>query len=430
MLIIQVGQCGIQVGRALESALLDEKTGGLGASALVNAEFGTLIVDTEHKTWSADCLGSGKTLPVRRVVDGGRLGRGNVWTFGYGTSHEKVMDGVRLFLERYSSCRGFILLHSVGGGTGSGFGSRILQLLRESYPEKPIYSVSVLPFLSGDAPLQSYNALLSLSFAQEFSDVVSLFSNDSLLQQSAGQGLHGATGKLAKPFHQKQQMADLNKLAAQSLARIISPVYDHGSPAGRRQVDWLLTSLPARRVSLWDIVQSVVPMPSLKYVMYGTSAEHKKNSFFPGWSHLSESLSEPVKVLSTRFSLEFPEQQATLLASQLYVRGYSANVTRELEKLERPGFYGFKKKSCYTPYPIDVILSNGQEESLSLLFNSNLVQSPLVAIHEKAKKMYEKRAYIHWYEKYWLRCSSADVLSLFSDCFDLSQKVIDAYSQL
>ena len=39
----------------------------------------------------------------------------------------------------------WFLMHSLGGGTGSGLGSYILQLLHDEYPEIFRFTVSVLP---------------------------------------------------------------------------------------------------------------------------------------------------------------------------------------------------------------------------------------------------------------------------------------------
>lgn len=74
-----------------------------------------------------------------------------------------------------------VVLHSLGGGTGSGLGSRLLEALRDEYPKATILSVCVAPFSSGDTPLQYYNMALTLSTVSDCSDAAVFFANDDLL---------------------------------------------------------------------------------------------------------------------------------------------------------------------------------------------------------------------------------------------------------
>ena len=56
-------------------------------------------------------------------------------------------------------------------------GSRVLQSLRDEVGSKPIFSVSVLPRLSGEVILQYYNAVFSMSTLYNECDGVILFDN-------------------------------------------------------------------------------------------------------------------------------------------------------------------------------------------------------------------------------------------------------------
>ena len=44
----------------------------------------------------------------------------------------------------------FLLYHSLAGGTGSGLGSYVTELLRDNVPEVARYNVAVWPFASGE----------------------------------------------------------------------------------------------------------------------------------------------------------------------------------------------------------------------------------------------------------------------------------------
>lgn len=58
--------------------------------------------------------------------------------------------------------KGFMLLHSIAGGTGSGLGSYLLENLNDRYPKKLIQTYSVFPNNEEAVIVQPYNSLLSL----------------------------------------------------------------------------------------------------------------------------------------------------------------------------------------------------------------------------------------------------------------------------
>ena len=68
-------------------------------------------------------------------------GLGNNWAKGRYTEGEELVnyssygDFVRKEVENCDSLQGFQIFHSLGGGSGSGMGSLILDKLREDYPK-------------------------------------------------------------------------------------------------------------------------------------------------------------------------------------------------------------------------------------------------------------------------------------------------------
>ena len=65
-------------------------------------------------------------------------GSGNNWAHGfavYGQTHaDNLIEQIRRATEFCDSLQSFFLLHSLGGGTGSGLGTYILGLLEDHYP--------------------------------------------------------------------------------------------------------------------------------------------------------------------------------------------------------------------------------------------------------------------------------------------------------
>ena len=58
---------------------------------------------------------------------------------------DPVLDCVRREAENCDCLQGFQLVHSLGGGTGSGMGSLILSKIREEYPDRMMCTFSVVP---------------------------------------------------------------------------------------------------------------------------------------------------------------------------------------------------------------------------------------------------------------------------------------------
>lgn len=78
----------------------------------------------------------------------------------------------RYFLKLLNIIQAFNFCHSIAGGTGSGFGSLLLEQLRDHFPKKLVTTFSVSPNTeeSSDVVVQPYNAILTLKRLNEFSD--------------------------------------------------------------------------------------------------------------------------------------------------------------------------------------------------------------------------------------------------------------------
>lgn len=53
--------------------------------------------------------------------------------------HDRIEESVRCVVEKCDRLHGFLLMHSLGGGTGSGLGTATLKLLRDNYPHVERY---------------------------------------------------------------------------------------------------------------------------------------------------------------------------------------------------------------------------------------------------------------------------------------------------
>ena len=70
--------------------------------------------------------------------------------------------------------QGFMLLHSIAGGTGSGLGSYILERMNDRFPKKLIQTYSVFPDTQGgdSVVVNPYNSLLAMRRLTQNADCV------------------------------------------------------------------------------------------------------------------------------------------------------------------------------------------------------------------------------------------------------------------
>ncbi|KAI9223493.1 Tubulin/FtsZ, GTPase domain-containing protein [Blastocladiella britannica] len=218
LITLQTGQCGNQIGHEFWKLLCAEHgispTGILEPYASTAASAGAAIdrkdvffyqADDEHYIPRALLLdleprviSSIMTSPYANLynpenvytsADGG--GAGNNWANGY-DSGERVCDEIIDMIDREAdgsdSLEGFMFLHSIAGGTGSGMGSFLLEKLADRYPRKIVQTYSVFPNDTegaSDVVVQPYNSVLSLKRLADHADSVVVLDNAALARIAA-----------------------------------------------------------------------------------------------------------------------------------------------------------------------------------------------------------------------------------------------------
>ena len=94
---------------------------------------------------------------------------------------ETVIDSIRRVADNCSSLQGFLIFHSFGGGTGSGFGALLLECLSTDYGKKSKLEFAVYPAPRvSTAVVEPYNAVLSTHSTIENSDCTFLVDNEAV----------------------------------------------------------------------------------------------------------------------------------------------------------------------------------------------------------------------------------------------------------
>lgn len=132
------------------------------------------------------------------------MGAANNWGDGY-QSGEAVFEDIMEMVDREAdgsdslevgsaasgrrrrrdaddATQGFMMLHSIAGGTGSGLGSFLLERLNDRFPKKIIQTYSVFPDTTnaGDVVVHPYNSILSMRRLTQNADSVVVLDNGAL----------------------------------------------------------------------------------------------------------------------------------------------------------------------------------------------------------------------------------------------------------
>ncbi|GFE53124.1 tubulin delta chain isoform X1 [Babesia ovis] len=116
----------------------------------------------------------------------------DIWSrglFNAASQKDVISDKLRKSVEGTDSFNGFLSFGSLGGGSGSGIGSYISNMISEQYPKTIHVTAAIAPFTYGENGMQSLNMTLALSHYQEFCDGIILLQNDQ--QNDVGGQLFG-----------------------------------------------------------------------------------------------------------------------------------------------------------------------------------------------------------------------------------------------
>ena len=195
---LQVGQCGNQVGCRFWDLILREHVlhnrVGMFNQALsayftdADARCGAssqdaralraraVLVDMEEGVVAAALRGPLRTLFDRRQIVTNVSGSGNNWAHGhevYGPVHRDVLvEAVRRAAGSCDSLQCFSVVHSLGGGTGSGLGTYLLRAVKDELPGPHRFVTAVFPSDEDDVVTSPYNALLATAELIEHADAV------------------------------------------------------------------------------------------------------------------------------------------------------------------------------------------------------------------------------------------------------------------
>merc|ERR1712176_914968 len=94
---------------------------------------------------------------------------------------DKINDRLRKLVDSCDNVQGFVINHSVGGGTGSGMGALILERLAVDYRKKTKIGFEIYPSPQiSTSIVDPYNALLSTHWLLDHTEVSIVLDNEAV----------------------------------------------------------------------------------------------------------------------------------------------------------------------------------------------------------------------------------------------------------
>jgi len=204
VLTINVGQCGIQMGSTIWVQYCAEhgiEKNGENPSTHDDGTFQCFFEET----------GAGQYVPRNLMVDlepnviddvknsafsamfhpefllAGKEDAANNFARGHYTVGkemiDKVRDRLRKLVDNCDNVQGFIVNHSVGGGTGSGLGALILERIAVDYRKKTKMGFEVYPSPHiSTCVVEPYNALLTTHWLLDHTEISQVLDNEALYE--------------------------------------------------------------------------------------------------------------------------------------------------------------------------------------------------------------------------------------------------------
>lgn len=448
-IVVQVGQCGNQLGyRFWDLALREHRQANFIVDDAVNSFFHTVDSKNVKKYGSSSCNIKARAVlidmeegviselmkgPLKNIFDTTQLvtdvsGSGNNWAVGnkvYGAQYrERITNMLRHEAELCDSLQCFFLLHSMGGGTGSGLGTAVLEILYDEFPEIHRFVTAVYPSAYDDVVTSPYNTVLANSILTEYADCVipienkalvdlcnhierSITCNKSPANVKPESLVTSSEGGISKP-KQKKPFDHMNNIIANLLLNLTSSSRFPGS----------------LNVDLNEIVMNMMPYPRLHFLVSSITPLFSLQNSGACYQRLDQLFTEAFSSHHHLFKGE--TKRGIFLACALLVRGQAniSDIQRNIDRI-RGGLRfapwnedGWKTGLCAVP-PV------GHPYSVVMLANNTCIWRPFTLIKNHFIKMYKKKAHLHHF---------LQVNGMEKDIFDTSllslDMLIEEYKEL
>lgn len=413
-IIVQVGQCGNQIGYQFWDAALKEYQHVTKANE--NDTSFSSFFEVTPVSRRESCAGGTNKRPgikaravlidmeegVLNEVLNSKLGRifnhtqqirdvsgaGNNWAVGhleYGNKYrDKISDVIRLTAESCDSLQCFFCMHSMGGGTGSGLGTFVLSVLKDEYPDVFRFVTAVYPSVNDDVITSPYNSVLAMYQLTEGADCVLPIENQALMQilqrAKAASTVKDKQSSAASDNNKEKAFERMNGIVANLILDLTSSSRFEGS----------------LNVDLNEISMNLVPFPKIHYLTPSMTPIYSLSptNFAP---RLLNHMFNDVFSASNQL-LQVDPVHSLYLGCSLMVRGdiEISDIRQNIDRL-KPNLNfihwnqeGWKVGLCHVA-PLN------KKSSLLALANNTCFQHPCLAIKSRFMKLFKRKAHLHHY---------------------------------
>ncbi|CBI29952.3 hypothetical protein VitviT2T_012893 [Vitis vinifera] len=402
---IHIGQAGIQVGNecwelfCLEHGIQSDgmmpsgTSNGAGHDAF-NTFFSetdagkyvprAVFVDLEPSVIDEVRTGVYKQLFHPEQLISGKEDAANNYARGHYTVGKDIvdlcLDRVRKLADVCSGLQGFLVFNAVGGGTGSGFGSLVLERLSADYGKKSKLGFTIYPSPQvSTAVVEPYNSVLSTHSLLEHTDVAVLLDNEAIYD------ICRRSLDLERPTY-----TNLNRLISQIISSITTSLRFDG----------------AINVDITEFQTNLVPYPRIHFmlssyapVISAAKVYHEQLSV----PEITTAVFEPSSMMA-----KCDPRHGKYMACCLMYRGdvvpKDVNASVANIKTKRTVQFvdwcptGFK---CGINYQAPTAVPGAElakvKRAVCMISNNTAVAEVFERITHKFDLMYVKRAFVHWY---------------------------------
>ncbi|THU45431.1 hypothetical protein C4D60_Mb02t17870 [Musa balbisiana] len=290
------------------------------------------------------------------------------------------LDRIRKLADNCTGLQGFLVFNAVGGGTGSGLGSLLLERLSVDYGKKSKLGFTVYPSPQvSTSVVEPYNSVLSTHSLLEHTDVAVLLDNEAIYD------ICRRSLDIERPTY-----TNLNRLVSQVISSLTASLRFDG----------------ALNVDVTEFQTNLVPYPRIHFmlssyapVISAEKAYHEQLSV----AEITNSAFEPSSMMA-----KCDPRHGKYMACCLMYRGdvvpKDVNAAVATIKTKRTIQFvdwcptGFK---CGINYQPPSVVPGGDlakvQRAVCMISNSTSVAEVFSRIDHKFDLMYAKRAFVHWY---------------------------------
>merc|ERR1711871_108272 len=402
---IHIGQAGIQTGNACwelyclehgiqpDGQMPSDKTIGGGDDSFNTffSETGAgkhvprcIYLDLEPTVVDEVRTGTYRQLFHPEQLISGKEDAANNYARGHYTIGKEivdlVLDRIRKLADQCTGLQGFLIFHSFGGGTGSGFASLLMERLSVDYGKKSKLEFAVYPAPQvSTAVVEPYNSILTCHTTLEHSDCAFLMDNEALYDVCR------RNLDIERPTY-----TNLNRLIALVVSSVTASLRFDGA---------ISVDMTAFQTNLVPYPRIHFPLCSFAPVIAAEKAYHEQLSV----SEITAAVFEPANMM-----VKCDPRHGKYMACVLMYRGdvVPKDVNASIATVKSKRTIQFVDW-CPTAFKVGInnqpptVVPGGDlakvQRACIMISNTTAIGEVSGRLDHKFDLMYSKRAFVHWY---------------------------------